>query len=130
MPFNDPGSGGDRIDWSALDGALLLFDVKALEEGIVTAFGDRSAVRADVSVLDGAHKGERFAEALVFPLKLIGQLRTSVGEMVLGRLGKGAAKPGQNPPWQLATATDADKQIGERYLAYAAQKAIEEEAPF
>ena len=130
MPFNDPGSGGDRIDWNALDGALLLFDVKALEEGIVTAFGDRSAVRADVSVLDGTHKGERFAEALVFPLKLIGQLRTSVGEMVLGRLGKGAAKPGQNPPWQLAAATDADKATGERYLAYAAQKAIEEEAPF
>ena len=130
MPFNDPGSGGDRIDWSALDGALLLFDVKALEEGIVTAFGDRSAVRADVSVLDGVHKGERFAEALVFPLKLIGQLRTSVGEMVLGRLGKGAAKPGQNPPWQLAAATDADKVTGERYLAYAAQRELETEAPF
>jgi len=50
--------------------------------------------------------------------------------MVLGRLGKGNAKPGQNPPWTLAPATDADKAVGERYLAYAAQQKVEEEAPF
>lgn len=130
MHFNDPGTGGDRIDWSALDGALLLFEVKAVEEGIVTAFGDRSAVRADITTLDGEHKGETYHDALVFPLKLIGQLKGSVGEMVLGRLGKGTAKAGQNPPWQLAAASDADRQIGERYLAYAAQQRIEEEAPF
>ena len=124
MPFNDPGTGGDRIDYKPLDGALLLFDVKAVEDGVVTTYGERTAIRADVAVLDGLHKGERYTDALVFPMVLVGQLRGSEGAMVLGRLGQGAAKPGQNAPWTLATATDADKAVGERYLAYAeAQRA-------
>jgi len=130
MPFNDPGTGGDRLDYDGVNGALLLFDVKAVESGIATVYGDKSAIRADVAVLDGARKGERLNDTLIFPLVLQGQLRGSVGSMVLGRLGQGTAKVGQKPPWQLAPATEADKALGERYLAYAAAQAVAEEEPF
>ena len=128
--FKDPSAGGDRLVYNDLEDALLLITVKGQEHGIETSFGPADPVRADVAVLDGAQKGEVFADALIFPKLLISQLRGSVGEMVIGRLGKGNAKPGQSAPWTLAAATEADKAIGERYLAYAAEQRVEEEAPF
>lgn len=130
MPFNDPGVGGDRIDYEAVNGALLLFTVHAVEDGITTTFGEKTAVRCDVAVLDGPLKGEVFDNALVFPLVLLGQLKGSVGEMVIGRLGKGTAKPGQKPPWTLTAANPSDREVGERYLEYAKVKAAQEEEPF
>jgi hypothetical protein len=114
--FSDPGTGGDRLDFAALSGALLLFDVKAYEEGIPTAYGDKTAVRTDVTVLDGPKSGETFRDALVFPLVMQGQLRGSVGGRVLGRLGQGAAKAGQNRPWTLEPASEPDKALARRSL--------------
>lgn len=130
MPFNDPGTGGDRIDFESVKGALLLFDVKSVEQGISTSFGEKSAIRADVAVLDGAHKADVYADTLIFPLVLQGQLRGSVGEQVLGRLGQGAAKPGQKPPWQLTPASAEDRAIAERYVAHVAAQMAAAEEPF
>jgi hypothetical protein len=128
-PFSDPGTGGDRLDYATVNGALLLFDVKGVEDGIATVFGEKSAVRADVAVLDGASKGEVFADALIFPLVLQGQLRGKT--KVIGRLEQGTAKVGQKPPWRLADASEADKDIGRKYLAYmATQAAVVDESPF
>jgi hypothetical protein len=129
--FNDPGTGGgDNLKLDALNGALLLFDVKGYEERIATTFGDKSAVRADVAVLDGPNKGETYVDTFVFPLVMQGQLRGSIGAKVIGRLGQGVAKPGQKPPWTLAAATDADKDIGRRYLAHVQAQAVEQTEPF
>jgi hypothetical protein len=131
--FNDPGTGGDRIDFKELTGALLLFDVLGVEENIPTTFGDKPAVRADVAVLDGPLKGTTYKDTLVFPLVMIGQLKRSVGGRVIGRVEQGNAKPAQNAPWQLATASDTDKDIGRRYIQYVAAQAapvIDPEEPF
>jgi hypothetical protein len=130
MPFNDPGTGGDRIDWNTVHGALLVFDVKGHEESVTTTFGDKPAIRSDVTVLDGPNKGTVYTDALVFPLVLIGQLRGSIGGMVIGRLGKGTAKVGQAAPWQLEAASEADKAVGERYLAHVSAQAAAAEEPF
>jgi hypothetical protein len=81
-------------------------------------------------VLDGARKGETFTDALIFPRVLIGSLRGAIGEMVIGRLGKGRPQPGKNPAWILEAATDADKQVGERYLAHVSAQAAVAEEPF
>lgn len=127
--FNDPGSGGDRLPLKELVGSLLLVTVRE-ETGIIkTAFGDATAIRADVAVLDGSSKGEVYADTLIFPKKLKGQLSGSVGGKVIGRLGQGTAKAGQSPPWQLEPATEADKAIGTKYLAYVTPVADTEE-PF
>ena len=48
---------------------------------------------------------------------LQGNLRGAIGELVIGRLGKGTAKAGQSAPWVLEAASEADKAVGERYLA-------------
>ncbi len=135
MPFNDPASGsGDKLPLHELNGDLLLFTVHELVPEIPTKFGISDAIRADVAVLDGDSKGATYNDTLIFPRVLRSQLRDSVGEMVLGRLGQGEAKGGQDPPWLLFTASDDEKLTGERYLAYIATQqapAVEDnEDPF
>lgn len=120
MTFNDPSSGGDFLPLDDLNGALLLFDVREQLGEINTSFGPATPIRTDVFVLDGPLKASEYIDALVFPRKLQMQLRGSIGGKVIGRLGHGAPKPGQSPPWELTVATPAEKQIGERFLAYAA----------
>jgi hypothetical protein len=126
--FSKPGTGGDRLDYETVNGALLLFTVHGVKSGIPTAFGDKDAVEADVAVLDGPHKGDVYNDCLVFPLVLQGQLRGL--DVVLGRLGQGVPKPGQKPPWRLTDPTEADELVGERYLTFAATQAQAEEEPF
>jgi len=130
MPFKDPSAGGDKLPLNELEGSLLLFDVVKQADEMQTSFGPATPIVANIAVLDGPRKGERFDDALVFPRKLQGQLRGSIGEMVLGRLGKGTAKAGQSAPWQLEAATDAEKATGEKYLAYTEAHKAQEEEPF
>lgn len=127
--FRDPAT-PTGLDYNTLKGALLLFTVHAVETDINTSYGLTDAVRADIAVLDGEHKGDEYEDALIFPKVLQSQLRSSVGSMVLGRLGQGNAKPGQSAPWTLNAANDAERETGRKYLAYAAQRKIEQEAPF
>ena len=115
-PFASPAT-ASGIDWKALNGALLLIRPHSVEEGIKTVHGDSSAVRADVVVLDGVEKAEEYTDCLVFPKVLQGQLRSRLGQNVLGRLGQGNAKPGQSAPWVLAEATEDDVKVGTAYLA-------------
>lgn len=116
--FNDPSQGGDRLPLDDVNGSLLLFTVKSVEKDIQTTFGVSDAVKADVAVLDGIRKAEVFTDTLVFPRVLRSALSPHVGAMVIGRLGKGTAKPGQSPPWILDAASDEEKAIGEKYLAH------------
>jgi len=114
--FAAPAPPSDGIDWSAHNGALLLIDVGDTDK-VNTSFGEKDAVRANVVILDGPDAGTRHDDTLIFPKLLVSQLKSRVGQKVLGRLGQGQAKPGQKPPWILAEATDADRQVGVAYLA-------------
>jgi hypothetical protein len=115
-PFSNPAS-ASGIQWEGLLGKLLLIEPLSLETGINTSNGVRDAVRADVVVIDAEGDGpEELKDTLIFPRVLISQTRSLIGEKVLGRLAQGEAKPGQNPPWKLLEATEADVEIGVRYL--------------
>jgi len=118
-PFDAPASGGgDRLNLGDLKGALLLFTVHSVERDIQTSFGDSDAVKCDVAALDGDHKAQTWQNTLIFPRVLQSQLAPKVGSMVLGRLSQGQAKPGQSAPWTLIDPTDADREIGRKYLAH------------
>jgi hypothetical protein len=135
MTFNDPGSpsGGDSLPLADVNGSLLLFTVRKETDTIDTEYGPNTAIAADVAILDGPHKGDTYNDTLIWPRVLKGQLRGSIGGMVLGRLEQGEKKPGKNPPWRLAPATAEDKTVGEKYLAYVATQtpaAVVEEEPF
>lgn len=114
-PFAAPGS-TSGIDYKELDGRLLLVEPRALEQDINTTLGTKDAIRADVTILDGPDAGTQHNDTLIFPRVLIGQLRTRLGQKVLGRLGQGQAKPGQNAPWLLEEATPADQEVGLAWL--------------
>lgn len=114
-PFKDPST-ATGLHWPTLRGSLLLFKVVAQERHIATLHGLATAIRGDVTVLDGPLAGTVYTETLVFPRLLQSQLRPRIGSLVLGRLGQGFAKPDQKPPWTLAPATDDDRAIGMDWL--------------
>ncbi len=115
-PFAAPAT-ATGIKWADVNGSLVLVEVLSIETGIQTTFGEADAVRANIAVLDGDLKGEDYPDCLVFPKALQGQLRSRVGEKVLGRVTQGQAKPGQSAPWLLAVATEEDRKVGMAYLA-------------
>jgi len=119
-PFATPAQPSEGLDLQGLRGSLLLLKVLFLEDHIPTVHtkpGEKSpAIRADVTVLDGPQAGKEYPDTLIFPKVLQSQLRSRIGQLVLGRLGQGQAKPGQTAPWKLDPATHADEQAAESWL--------------
>lgn len=113
-PFAAPAS-ASGIDWSELAGRLLVIEPHAVEPNVQTSLGTKDAVRADVHVID-QEVADTYDDALIFPRVLISQLRSKVGQMVLGRLEQGVAKPGQSAPWRLAEATTQDQALAGAWL--------------
>lgn len=111
-PFSNPGK-TSGVPWADLNGKLLLIEPKAVKYDIPTMFGDKEAVEADISVVE---TGDVYQDALIFPGVLIRQTKGLIGERVLGRLSQGEAKRGQEPPWLLHDATEADQELGVEYL--------------
>lgn len=120
--FASPAT-ANGIKWADVKGALVMVKVLAVETGINTAFGQSDAIRADVTVLDGSQAGEEYSDCLIFPKALQSQLRPNLNKTVLGRVGQGAAKPGQSAPWLLTEASDADRKTASDYIAGAAVSA-------
>lgn len=104
------------IDWNELNGHLIVVDVESHETGIVTANGERDAIRATVHDIDAQQTDE---DVLIFPKVLVSNLRPRVGQKVLGRVGQGVAKPGQNAPWILTDAS-GDPAAAARATTYLA----------
>lgn len=112
-------SPGDRADWQALNGSLLLLRPTSYETGIMTTASTepKDAVRADLVVLDGPQAGADLRDVLVFPNVMVGTLKRNIGKKVVGRLGQGAKQPGKNAPWQLNEPTDQDMAKARAFLA-------------
>jgi hypothetical protein len=127
-----PPTGG--IDWSDHNGKLLIIEPLAQETGIQTQFGLSDAVRANVYVLTGPNEAEEFNDTLIFPKLLQSQTRGQIGKKVVGRLGQGAQKAGQSPPWVISEATADDIEKAKAYLAgktlTSAAPAAEAKPPF
>jgi len=127
-----PGA-GDHLDLKALFGELLHITVAEIVRDIQTVHGVSDAIRANVTVLSGASKGDTLTDVLIFPRVLRSQLETAVGAndpVVLGRLGQGAAKPGKSAPWVLNAPSDEDRTTAGKYEAHAAINAADQAAPF
>lgn len=117
-PFSDPSSGGS-FDVKEHKGALLLFTPKKYEEEVTTRHGVKDAIRTDVVVIDEENpaKSEKVEDALIFPGRLVGSLKSQAGKgMVVGRLGQVPTDKG-NPAWVLDAASDAEKDKVRAYLA-------------
>lgn len=97
-------------------GALCLIAVNEYIPSFTTAQGTAPAVRAEVAVIDGPRAGDRYPDAMFFGKRIVPQLRNSVGSVVLGRIGYGEKKAGQNAPYQLDKATAEDAQKATAYV--------------
>lgn len=112
------------IEWKSALGHLLLISPLEYVEKVNTSLGEKDAIRADIVDLDS---GEEYSDILVFPRVLQGQLRSRIGQKVLGRLTQGAAKVGQSPPWKLDEATAED---GKKATAYLTKTVSADQPPF
>lgn len=118
-PFSKPAAGG-KFSAEGNNGRLLLITPTSYEEGIQTTYGVKDAVKANIVVINEQSPAgsEVIEDALLFGGVLIGQTKSFVGKgLVLGRLGQGTAKKGQNAPWLLEDPTDAEKDVARAYLA-------------
>lgn len=100
--FTSPGTA--TTGWTVADseGHLVVIDVQSHELNVVTSLGERDAIKATVHDITDS---ETHDEVLIFPKVLVGSLKGRVGQKVLGTIGKGVAKPGQNAPWVLFDAS-------------------------
>jgi hypothetical protein len=110
-----PPSGG--ITWDEHKGNLIIVEPLEVVTGIKTVHGDSDAVRANVYVLTGPDTAEEFNDTLIFPKLLQSQTRGQIGKKVVGRLGQGMKKPGQNAPWLIEEASGDDIEKAKAYLA-------------
>lgn len=117
-PFDAPAT-SEFVDWEELKGALLVLEVEEYIPSISTVHGDNPAVKADLTVLEGATNpelnGQTFEGTLIFGRSMIPQLRKRVGRMVLARLGQGAKQKGKNAPWVLNDPSPEDRKVARKW---------------
>lgn len=116
IEFAAPGSSAGFSIGDA-EGHLVIIEVHSHETGVVTANGERDAIRATVHDVDAQETAE---DALLFPKVIVGSLKARIGQKVLARIGQGIAKPGQNAPWILNDAS-GDGQAVAAATAYLKQ---------
>lgn len=97
-------------------GSLVLVAVNEYLPVFTTAQGTAPAVRAEVAVVDGPGAGDRYPDAMFFGKRIVPQLQRSVGSTVLGRIGLGDKKAGQNAPYQLDKAGAGDAEKANAYV--------------
>ncbi len=113
--FQQPGIGGDKFEAARHNGHLLLIFPSAFRAEVPTSKGTSDCVDAKIVDLD---TGEELADAKVWGKAMVPQLKGAVPDgMVLGRLGQGEGKAGNNPPWILHPHTEQDVARAEAYLA-------------
>lgn len=116
--------------WSAAEhsGNLLLFFPVEVRRGIKTSNGDTDAVRcARVVNLD---TGRILHDTMIFGTALVPNIGGGAPDgVVLGRLGQGAAKNGNNPPWILLPHDEAELRVAQQWLAMDAQGQLQQPAP-
>jgi hypothetical protein len=116
--FSTPKSGGGGSGFSLgdHDGQLLLIIPTGWADQIATEYGPSDALECDVALLSGDAAGTTFPDSLIFQ-SLRNGLKRQMGELVLGRLGRGEKKPGRDAPWILTDPTDEDIAGAERWTS-------------
>lgn len=114
--FDGPAEQARITDY---EGNLLLVKALEIEKDIRTAFGPADATVCDVVVLDGPKAGANHKGLMLFQKVLQAQLADRIGtnRMLLGRLGRGVAKPGQDAPWLFTDPTDDERQTARAWIA-------------
>lgn len=97
-------------------GDLVIIAVNEFTPDFVTAMGVRDTIKAEIAIVDGNEADTRYAEALLFGSRVVPQLRGKIGAVVLGRIARGTAKPGQSAPYLIEKPTQHDKELATKWV--------------
>ena len=105
MALSAPQQNGDLLNQADIEGHNLIVAPTEFIPHIPTVHtkpGEQSpAIRCNVVDLgDGTALPVKYTGVLWFGV-ISGSLKRQIGETILGRMAKGQATPGKNPPWQL-----------------------------
>lgn len=103
--------------WRPADhkGSLLLFFPKEVREGVKVADRQADAVFCDRIV--NLDTGSIIQDALVFGVALTVNIKGGIPDgAVLGRLGQGVPRGGNNPPWLLLKHSDEELQKADQWI--------------
>jgi hypothetical protein len=113
--FQQPGVGGDKFEAAQHNGALMLFFPTDYSQNVPTVNGASDVIAARIVNLE---TGQILEDAKVWGKAMVPQLKGAVPDgMVLGRLGQGTGKNGNNPPWILHPHTAQEVARAEAWLA-------------
>lgn len=136
MARDEFDNAGSYVQIKDLEGELVLFTPTSYVEEVSTSFGTKDAIVTDLVVLSQEGQPEYY-DVMLFQGVLIGTLKsrisvertldrdpvsgvvttweTTTSRRVLGVVTKGDAKKGQNAPYLLGPATDAQEEIARKY---------------
>ncbi len=106
--FDSPSTSTTGVRPADLEGHVLVIEPLEYVSSISTSFGDKDAIRCDVHDISDK---ESYPDTLFFGTALIGSFKRDIGKKLLGKLGKGDAKPGQSAPWILIDLTSNEKAV-------------------
>jgi hypothetical protein len=118
MAKDEFDTAGAYVAMKDLLGELVLFSPTEYVDEVTTDFGTKDAVITDLVVLSQDGTPE-YGDVMIFQGSLIGALKRKIptARKVLGVIGKGEAKKGQNPPYILLQPDDEQKQMARNFLA-------------
>lgn len=129
QPRDEFDTVGEYVAVKDLLGNLVLFTPTEYLEEVTTDFGTKDAVLTDVVVLDAPGGPVEYRDITIFQAAMIGVLKRRVpkvgpggdivrpGSKVLGVIGKGEGKKGQQAPYKIMDVDDAQRQMARDYLA-------------
>jgi len=117
MQFSKPGSTSDMFALRDYVDELILFQPLELTEVNTIYAADTPMVVCNITVLTGPDEGKQIASAGIFNKLVLGQMKTELGNNVLGRVGRGKAKAGQDAPFLIVDPTKQDLAIAEKFFA-------------
>lgn len=107
--FDAPTNGaGSSVRPSDLEGHVLVIEPLEYVTSVSTSFGDKDAIRVNVHDISEKQSHE---DVLFFSAALVGTFKRDIGKKLLGKMGKGDAKSGQQAPWILVDLTSNDKAV-------------------
>ena len=124
IAFDAPASGGNVLKPADIEGHLLIVEPLEFRKDMPTSMGESDAIACTVHDVTTSETHE---DILWFSRVLVGSLKNRIGGKVLGRMGKGNAKPGQTAPWILidASGDPDDVAAATAYLTGAVQAQLE-----
>lgn len=138
MARSDFDNAGEYVKVTDFEGELILFTPTQYVDEVETTFGTKDAVITDIAVLSADGNTEHddvmvFQGSLIAALKrrikvnktierdpasgVVSEYETTTTRRVLGVLGKGEAKKGQNAPYVLEPASEAQVALAAAYHA-------------